>query len=670
MAAVPGDAAFPANSRPIRRGLHSCLGLAVALLAGLPGAHAGGAAADFGRAVELPTYVVSEWAIAPKPEHWRHAALPGLEILSACSDRETRDLLDDLQRFRQALALTWTGAQPVFAPSQISPSSSGAPDPNVALPIAVILCPSARFDRFLPAAATRGSGGAGIASLFLQEREQSAIIIDGDAKTVNVVSPRTQSRVALGMAINQAFAGGNKLPLALLGLETHAEPSGMAIDQHRLLRREYVRFVQNCHRQHPPAWLEEGLAQLLSALKFDRSTATLAALDDPEGGLPIYTYKEWVDFIRVLQGMEHGEGGIAVGSPPGPAELNQRYQELARVYASPDSVQEGTFNTELQHRVLMPMDKFFAVERNSPEALHPVGSLWAKQAEAFVHLCLYGRGQRYQTAFVHWVSRLNTELPSEAVFKECFRMTYAQMGSELSDYVNHTDYRTIKRSLKNGSFAESPPVQLRDATEAEAGRITSDALRMAGNAEAARLALIVPYLRGAREPELLAALGLAEVANQKPDRARRLLEAAATQRIYCPRAHLELARLRLAEASAEAGPDGKLDLRQTVAVLEPLFVAREQPPALAEVYDLIAEVWQRSAGRPAKDNLEVLVEGVRIFPEDAGLLISAVKLFSAAGLHDDAAALVDLGLKRDIPGPAGEELRRIRLDPGRINPLR
>ena len=62
---------------------------------------------------------------------------------------------------------------------------------------------------------------------------------------------------------------------------------------------------------------------------------------------------------------------------------------------------------------------------------------------------------------------------------------------------------------------------------------------------------IAPYVRGERDPRLLAALGLDEKLAGHDERARKFLEAAAAGIAVRARAWLELARLRFDDAKAK-----------------------------------------------------------------------------------------------------------------------
>ena len=171
-------------------------------------------------------------------------------------------------------------------------------------------------------------------------------------------------------------------------------------------------------------------------------------------------------------------------------------------------------------------------------------------------------------------------------------------------------------------------------------------MRLAGHVAAARTAMTTPYIRGERDPQLLAAIGLLERAANDDGRARKFLEAAAQAKAARPRAYLELAKMRFAEATAKpAETQARFSAEQTVAVLTPLFTARTQTPPLAEVYELIAEAWARSIITPGTDHLGVLDEGVRFFPRTTALVYATAVQKVRVGLVADARSLIALGLR-------------------------
>jgi hypothetical protein len=189
-----------------------------------------------------------------------------------------------------------------------------------------------------------------------------------------------------------------------------------------------------------------------------------------------------------------------------------------------------------------------------------------------------------------------------------------------------------------------PAPKLREATQAEVGRLQGVAYTLAGHPAEARDVLLTAYLRGERDPALLAALGVAEASGGDAVKARKLLEAAATATITSPRAYIELARLRLdaARAKPEAS-GGKISARQIAGVLEPLFTARSQSPALPETYETIATAWAACSSSPSPAHLAVLDEGVRLFPRNAALVYADAELQAKAGQIATAESLIRHG---------------------------
>ncbi len=487
-----------------------------------------------GEVVELPKFEVTDSRILPPPERWHYAQIPGFEILSSISERETKRFVRDFLVLQEALDV-------------LMPAISHE---DIAVPTSLILCGRGDgLNRFMPV--DRGDDVYRTNSLFFPDPERAAIVVD----------------------------------FALTELQLDASTT-TGSDPYRGFYKEYFRHLIRRQIAHPPAWFEEGLVQLFAGIDFDRKTITFA---------------------------EIGSNG-----------------------------RDDEFNQILSQRALLPFGELFAPE-------HPTNDpFWAAEAYAFVHMCLYGRGHIYQAAFINFVSSLATEEPTEGRFKECFHKSYSQMETELRGYLGFTDHKYIQMRAKKGQSLPDPPaVDLRDATEAEAGRITGGALRLGGHTTEAHLALIAPYIRGSRDPQLLAALGLDERLSEHDDRARKFLEAAASAKVVRPRAYLELARLRYA-AIKPPGDDGgqpKLTRAQVADVLAPLAVGRTQPPPLAEMYELTAEVWSHSAQPPTRADLAVINHGVTIFSRRPLLLARAADLNLHYGDPGDARKIIEFGLR-------------------------
>jgi hypothetical protein len=261
-------------------------------------------------------------------------------------------------------------------------------------------------------------------------------------------------------------------------------------------------------------------------------------------------------------------------------------------------------------------------------------------------MCLYGYHGKYQKAFTTFIARSTREPVTEAMFKECFNMTYAKMLMEIRSYCDFTVYEAKYYKSKEDVIIPPPPLELREATQSEIGRIKGEALVLAGNKKAARAELVAPYQRGERDPNLLAALGLYEHANGEEERARKFLEHAFAGKTKRSDALFELGRMRYADALAKpAGANGTFSAAQVSTVLEPLLVGRRQPPHQYQLYDLVADTWARSAVKPKREDAVVLIEGAQLFPTRLRLVYQAASIAAEVGEIQAAHALADHGVK-------------------------
>lgn len=521
--------------------------------------------------VDLPTFTVEERPVLPEPEAWRHASIPGFEVLSNASENATRRIVRDFQRFHQALVTVWPPAE----------VRSG-------LPTLLILCGRDRaFAAFAPEAATPGT--TGFISVSGSDGEVSAIILDMETSSLGMLSADALA------APEPPAPEGDEAEVGVLG----GLPD-FAVSPYEQLYREYLRLVLSRAQPRAPAWFEEGLAQLFMRMEFSPTHIIVGRVEDPN--------------TRSLR---------------------------------PGMVEDRDFNAALQRRALLPMEELFTVAHDSPTARRPLGGVWSKQAYAFVHLCLYSGDPALQKGLLTFVRRLAGEPPSEALFRSCFGRSYADAQQAIRAHVDFTRVKAVEFRLKKGERREDPPDPVfRDATQGEIGRIKGDALRLCGRPETARTELLAAYLRGERDPALLAALGLEELAAGKRERGRRFLEAAARGNVVRPRVYIQLARWRLESAlAARPDPAGKLDEAELAPVLQPLGIARRQPPPQFAWYQTLTEAWWHAAVTPPAAQLAVLDEGVRLFPRQSAWLLDVARLKQRAGLTADAAAIAEYGAK-------------------------
>ncbi len=510
--------------------------------------------------LQLPTYTVTTERELPPPEQWFYTRIEGFEILSNASAGNTKQLVDDFQRFAFAVGVVWPAARQ-----------------NMAGPASLIICGRNRqFELFRPD--TEWAPDHAITSLMFSKGGASAIVLDYQTKAIDLT----------GLTDGSSPDSPTDSP-------TVSPTDSLWVDPYLELKREYVKLVLARQEQQPPPWLAEGIARLLRVLEFSDTAIAIGKVSDPK-------------------------------------------------FTSTDG---GDFRRDLTARALVPMQEMFTMVEDSLNARQPIGSVWGAQCYAFVHWGLFGDQSRNHQHFLRFVNRIQREPLTEELFKDCFQKTYAQMLFVLRSYSEWTRHKVVGVKAGKGQKIPYPPeAVVREATQAEIGRIKGDALALAGKAAEARTALVTAYRRGEREPALLASLGLAELAAGDQARARKFLEAAVAGRAVRPRAHLELARLRLTDGLAKPGSElGKLSTAQTAHVLEPLFTARDQPPSLPEVYELMAEAWARSAFPPKDAHLAALEQGVKLFPRNAALIYQAAELRAKHGFAAEAHSLVRLGLR-------------------------
>lgn len=456
-------------------------------------------------------------------------------------------------------------------------------------PISFIVCNSARqFALFKPESAD----AAPVTQITRVLTKNGRVAIIVDVGTLHTDDPNREPAV-----VELSDVGSSESGSRLIG------------DAYRQLYREYVHHLMASAEPRAPAWFEEGLAQIFMSMEIMDKSVVVGKLDDS------------------------GDSRSADGSRMAAQDLD--------------------FNALLTRGKLMPMEEMLSMPHDAPEMRSAMASLWGKQCYAFVHWGLYGNNRKNQKAFVTFIARLAKRPLSEELFKETFKMSYRDMLLTLRGYAQATDHAIAGVDAERGTkLPFPPPVTVRPATEAEIGRIKGEAILLAGNLPAARGAMMTSFLRGERDPELLASIGLLEKSAGDETKAERFIAAAAQGKTSRPQVYLEIARRRFAEAEASpAGGPGRFSPQQITAILTPLFTARGQQPRLAEVYRLIADTWAKSAVVPEPDHLTVLNEGVLAFPRNAPLVYAVAVQKARAGLTADVAKLVEHGMKISAQDP-------------------
>jgi len=323
---------------------------------------------------------------------------------------------------------------------------------------------------------------------------------------------------------------------------------------------------------------------------------------------------------------------------------------------------------------LLPLEDLLGAPRppaDPAEADH-YHQAWVSQAALFIRWGLDARTPAMRQAFWKWVGLAAAGSVTEAMFRDNFGLSYAQMRDELGHYLA-TDALS---EFEPSQGAPSPPsIRLRDATDLDIARLKGDWERLETSyvkqaypalsdqyRDLEQRTLRRAYDRGARDPRLLAVLGLCECDAGDDAAALPLLTAAVRTGGVRPRADFELARIRFAQASAApAGPAGGFSAAQVASVLEPLALARTQSPPLIAAYALLADVWFHSAVPPTPADLAPLEEGVRLFPRASALALDEALFEARAGRWAEANATIDRSLRNATNDPDRDRLIQLQL---------
>ncbi len=311
---------------------------------------------------------------------------------------------------------------------------------------------------------------------------------------------------------------------------------------------------------------------------------------------------------------------------------------------------------------LIPLQEFFL---HFPDETAGVSEmrLWHAQAGLLVRWALFGPELRAERTRALWaLAEVARYRPiTEEDFQVAFGLCFTEAEQELARFreAARWDAPWIRVPGFERDLPEFGEFSLRRATEAEVARLRGNfervemsrwratAPELAAKYEVAARRTLERGLRCASDDARVHAVyGLLEYETGHPAEARPHLEYAFAHGAAGSRALLALARVRLADLSVGLTAGDRLPEEVLERVLTPLFAAKDLRPALAEVYQCIGEVWERSAVAPRRGHLAALAEGVALFPDAAELRLQAVRLHHLYGFEREAAALADEGVRR------------------------
>jgi hypothetical protein len=344
---------------------------------------------------------------------------------------------------------------------------------------------------------------------------------------------------------------------------------------------------------------------------------------------------------------------------------------------------------------IAPLGMLFAEAPPRDESL----ALFESEAALFARWGLIGPGRSdpaLSRAFQEFVRRARSEPVTEKVFIECFGFGYDAMKARLDAFLQDVLAKptSVAWDMPPGTLE---PMQLREATSDQIGRILGDWLRMKGdflretNPELSRELLysagemlerayrldnglppdvdathgaeqsadpartggsgpvttMKPFVVSAErihDARLLAVYGMYEHDAGDDEKARELLEAAVKADVMRPRAYAVLAQMRFAEAIANPrGAEGKISAQQAAAILDLLTIPLGHGPT-PDLFDLIVATWTNCEAKPAEHDIDEMIQGVSTNPRNTDLAYNAAVLCAQSGYPSQAAKLIDMGL--------------------------
>ncbi|MFI5357338.1 MAG: tetratricopeptide repeat protein [Opitutales bacterium] len=542
----------------------------------------------------LPPFVVDE-DLGLK---WRYARIPGLEILSSCSDTTTQQLVEQNDRLSQLLGL--------FLPPSLQPSF-GVPVTYVLYPqrkmgslakklsdaLMTRAADSADDIRFMPN--FRCTGPDALVVCFIvndlnYDRHRVDLTPGFLQYLLTVRTPELPPWFVAGLltlyqqvSLSTDFTVGK-------GMQTTQERGGFGSPA----------VEDNTLAFHPLVWLSPPDANQIAALKLPRTKAARAAALAKW----LQAHQQWVPLTDLF-----------APRPPTGAE-STAVERLRRAEAS--LFIRWTFDDPGSGR-LQALWKFVSATCSTPAT------------EAVFQSCF---GLDYAQA----ETQLLAYLP-EAVSGSFNLPTDGLRGAPQAEFRDATvgEVSRLKGRLEQ---LEIPYVTESLPQVVEAYRVQ------------ARATMRKAYDVGDRNPELLAEIGLGECGAGDDVAARPFLEAAVASHTARPSAYYELARILLARSTPVALSAPAAQGREITRLLE---AGRQLAPPLPGFYLLMVRIWIAEKHTPTPAQLAAIDEGTRLFPHEVNLLYAAAIINALNQREDRARALVSQALQ--VAGDAGEVSR-------------
>lgn len=530
-------------------------------------------------AVEMPRYEIKSDRILPAPENWLFVVVPaleltrgskvvvapGYEILSNYSEKNTRLFVEELQRRQLAGTILW----PMLV--QALPRRA----------IVVVFDRNSQPPTTTRIAETVGAQWEGDPIMPVERLRDGYSSVDRDWQEIQAQGGYTVRAPAQQMA-QEAFLTNPELPEPATG------STAMAPTPARKPSRSFTLI--------PP-----GVVRLFAR----------------EGIVCAYVYGDEIRAGREIFTEEKLASGVS--------QESTRYALSAGRNKVPVWLQTGVTwlvaSTEITPTRITFADAIAGLEAEHIPSLLGVltrdTSLSSEEEQlacAFTHYGLYGDNSKHAPKFIALAERLQKEPFSEELFAQAFGASVAQVEKDLTSYLH--SFANFKSMQMNGKIPDMPGFVCRVASQSEVARLKADSLITQGEPDGALDELRIAYLRGEREPTMLAVLATLEDSYGSKERARKL--AAALEALPTPPARVFplLARLKYRDLTGTRTNKEKLTSSEAKTVLSPLGRAVQNGITNEEVCTLFAETVLRTEGKPHSSVATFLAQAAKRFPDN------------------------------------------------------
>lgn len=505
--------------------------------------------------IELSTVTVDSTRLdpvkldIPRDEwDWRAGSIGEIEFLTSASPEETQRLLTRFYEFTQLLE--W------MVPQWQRPAGR---------PLRLVLCGARNsFDTLRPIAAENSLRDA--VTAYLPDDYGAIIVADLEARELELLETHGLIREGGFTSLNGETTDDSD---SIGPPELAMDSAGMTVRALEFMRRDYVRDLMASRGLQPPAWLSEGMAQLIATARVENGKARLGRLE--------------MTTIRTQSGGQTSDSG--------------QISDLSLFFT---------------RRALLPLTQFFAIDYHDPEYRNPIGSTYSGQALGFVHYCLYGNKGRHQQAFMQWIQHLSTGGPAtEEAFATCFGISTQKMNLQLRGYLTGGRYASPVTAAE--PLPPVPEVELRAATPAEIARTKAQVHRLTGRTAEARAVLETALTRGFVDAPLLNTLGALELDEGHPAAAREAFARAGEIAPPDPWSRLLSVEARL------AGQDQLAKAEAKRCIVDLLTARNELSVPTSRIPRLLATTMVLGGLKPDAGFTQLLQESLRRFPRDEAL---------------------------------------------------